>query len=167
MKGNKSGFLWMILSVVGIVLFVNIFANIMDGLDDLLLNAAIADFIAFEICVHIAPTVLLLGGIFAAGWGYQRGYKNIAAGSGDTGGMLRMVMGVLLIILFITLFDPIATAFGDLYALYVGSDYIAFDTVLTIVPTVLFLGGIFAGISTSVGGWRSRKRRGALRSARP
>lgn len=159
---SKGGFVAMVMAAVGIVLFITLFENIMTAFDDLLLVVGIGDFIAFEIVVLIAPTVLLLAGVFGAGFAYYRGYKSISAGSADAGGLLRMVMGVLVIILFVTLFETIATAFADLYALYAGSDYIAFDTCLTIAPTILFLGGIFAGVATSVGGFRARKKKGLL-----
>jgi hypothetical protein len=151
----------MVLSVVGVVLFVTLFGNVMTAFDNLLLVAGIADFIAFEITVQIAPTVLMLAGVGGAAFAYYKGYKAVAGGS-DPSGMIRMVFGILVIILFVTLFETIATAFVTLLALYVGSDYIAFDTVLTILPTVLFLGGIFAGIGTAVGGNRARKSRKVL-----
>ena len=77
---------------------------------------------------------------------------------------MRMVLGVLVIILFVTMFATIITAMSTLYTAYSdNTDWVAFGTVLSISPTVLFLGGIFAGGSTAVGGYRARRRRRALR----
>ncbi len=162
MLKSKGGFVVMILSVLGIVLFVTLFGSVMGAFDDLLL-VDLTDFIALTTVIGIAPVILLLGGIFGAGFAYWRGYKSASGSGSDPGGLLRMVLGVLVIILFVTLFATIAESFGDLFTLYDGdTNYIAFDTVLTIVPTILFLGGIFAGIGTSVGGARARSRRRAL-----
>jgi len=159
---NKGGFLAMILSVLGVVLYATMFETVMDAFDDLVIAIGVGSpFIALETVVYIAPTVLLLSGIFGAAWGYWKGYKAVAGG-GDTSGMLRMVLGILVIILFVTLFATIVTAFDNLFALYDGSDYIALDTVLTIVPTILFLAGIFAGIGTAVSGYRARRKRGRM-----
>ena len=162
MLKSKGGFLAMILSVLGVVLYTTMFGTVMTAFDNLVTVIGIGGpFIALETVVYIAPTVLLLGGIFGAAWGYWKGYQAVAGGA-DASGMLRMVLGILVIILFVTLFSTIVTAFDDLWTLYDGSDYIAFDTVLTIVPTILFLAGIFAGIGTSVAGYRSRRKRGRM-----
>lgn len=163
MLQGKGGFITMILSVLGIVLYVTMFESVMTAFDALIVAIGVASpFIALETVINIAPTVLILAGIFGAAWGYWSGYKSSVAN--DTSGIIRMVLGVLVIILFVTLFGNIVTVFGDLHTLYTGSDYIAFETVLTIVPTILFLGGIFAGIGTTVSGAKSyrKKRKGAL-----
>jgi len=117
-----------------------------------------SDYIALSTVIGIAPTVLLLAGLFGAAFVYRKGFK--VAKAGDTSGMMRMVVGVLVTILFITLFATVVTAMNTLYTTY-GSvtSWIAFGTVVSIAPTVLFLGGIFAGASTAVSGYRARRSR--------
>ena len=162
MGGKNSGFLMMILSVLGIVLYVTMFSNILAAFDDLGDFANISSYIAMSTVVSIAPTVLFLAGIFGAGAIYVVGYKKAAASG--TNGLLLMVMGALEIILFVTLFSTIMTAMDvlRLTASVVAGDYIAFGTVVTIAPTVLFLAGIFAGAATAVSGYKSRQSKGAL-----
>jgi len=162
-KNLKGGFLAMVLSVLGVVLYTTMFSTVMTALGALHFDAG-TDFIAFRTVVGISPTVLFLGGIFGAAFAYWRGYKGVAGGGSDPGGLMRMVLGVLVIILFVTLFATIITAMSTLYTAYSdNTDWVAFGTVLSISPTVLFLGGIFAGGSTAVGGYRARRRRRALR----
>jgi len=158
LKG-KSSFIVMTFSIVGVVLYVSMFLNILEGLDALRTYANIATFTALETIVQIAPTVLLIGGIFAAGFGYYQGYKGASAQ--DASGVLRMVFGIVQIILFVSLFYTIMT---NMYTLYSSTEpnasaYTAFTTVVAIAPTVLFLAGIFGGVSTTVSGYRSRKSR--------
>ena len=161
MSGIKSGFLPMILSVLGVVLFINMFSTVMTGLVTLAGTAGVSNFTALSTVIGIAPTVLFLGGIFGGALIYYKGYK--AASSSDPGGLMRMVLGVLIVILFITLFSTIVTNMNTLYGLYAtNTSWIAFGTVMSIAPTVLFLGGIFAGTATATGGWRSRKNRKSL-----
>ena len=163
-KGLKGGFLAMVLSVLGIVLYVTMFSSVMTAIAALWLTSGVSNFIAFSTVLGIAPTVLFLGGIFGAGFAFWRGYKGVAGGGSDPGGLMRMVFGVLVIILFVTMFSTIITAMQTLYDAYsANTSYIAFGTVISIAPTVLFLGGIFAGGSTAVGGYRARRRRRALR----
>lgn len=160
MIGKNSGFFTMILSVLGLVLYVTMFSNILTAFDTLGDTANLSSYIAMGTVISIAPTVLFLAGIFGAGTAYAIGYKK--AQSQGTNGLLLMVMGALEIILFVTLFSTIMTAMETLRttASVVAGDYIAFGTVVTIAPTVLFLAGIFAGTATAVGGykaWKSKK----------
>lgn len=160
LKG-KSSFLVMTLSIVGLVLFVTMFAQILTALEAIRTYANIATFIALLIAVRIAPVVLLLGGTMLAGWGYWKGYSGSA--TQDPGGIIRIVYGVLVIILFVTLFLTLLTAFYTLYGADNASEYIAFQTVVTILPTVLFLGGVFAGGATAGSGVRTFRRRKSRR----
>jgi len=163
MKG-KSSFIVMVFAVVGVVLWVTMFLNVMEGIETIRTYANIASFTALSTIVAIAPTVLLVGGIFAAGFGYYKGYKGAQAQ--DASGVLRMVFGIVQIILFASLFSTILT---NMYTLYIGGatanatfypdQYTAFATVVGIAPTVLFLAGIFSGVTTAVSGYRARRRR--------
>ena len=158
MKG-KSSFIVMTFAVVGIVLYVSMFASIMTALVAILEYANLATFTALETIVKIAPVVLLIGGVFAASFGYYKGYKGATAQ--DSSGVLRMVFGIVQIILFVSLFYTILTGFYTLYGTANASEYTAFTTVVAIGPTVLFLGGIFGGVATTVSGVRARRRRGS------
>ena len=162
MKG-KGGFVAMVLAVLGIVLYTTMFSTILTAFTTLAAHANLATFIAFEVIIKIAPTVLLLGGLLVSSFVYWKGYGSLSAGGGDSGGILRMVIGALMIILFVTLFDTILTSFYTLWlADNVSKYFIAFQTVCTIVPTILFIAGVFAGIATGVGGIRAKRKRKAL-----
>lgn len=163
MLKGRGGFVAMVLSVLGIVLYVTMFDTILDAFIALAGNKYIDTFIAFEVIIKIAPTVLILGGLLVAAFGYWKGYGRLSAGGGDASGILRMVIGALMIILFVTLFGTILDSF---YVLWLADNatkyFIAFQTVCTIIPTILFIAGIFAGVATGVGGIRARRRRKAL-----
>lgn len=156
LKG-KSSFITMTFAVVGVVLYVSMFSNILTGMETLRTYANVSTFTALSTIVQIAPTVLLIGGIFAAGFGYYKGYKGASAQ--DASGVLRMVFGIVQIILFVSLFYTILTSMYTLYSTENVGNYTAFTTVVAIGPTVLFLAGIFGGVSTAVSGYRTRKSR--------
>ena len=153
---DKSSFITMTFAVVGVVLYVAMFANILSALETIRIYANISTFTALETIVEIAPTVLLIGGVFAASFGYYKGYKGASAQ--DASGVLRMVFGIVQIILFVSLFYTILTGFYTLYGAANASEYTAFTTVVAIGPTVLFLAGIFGGVATTVSGVRTRRR---------
>jgi len=162
--GLKAGFMPMVLSILGVVLFVTMFSTIMTALASITDALGLTNFIALSTIIGIAPTVLFLGGVFGAAFVYYRGYKTVQSTGNDTSGILRMVLGVLVIILFATLFKQIVISMNTLYTVYSGNaSWIAFGTVISIAPTVLFLGGIFAGAATTVSGYRSRRSRRSLR----
>ena len=159
LKG-KSSFILMTFSVVGIVLWLAMFDSIMKGLEPIRAYANLSTFTALETVVEIAPAVLLVGGIFAAGFGYYKGYKGAAAQ--DASGVLRMVYGIIQIILFVSLFLTMLASFYTLYGTANASEYTAFTTIVAIAPVVLFLGGIFGGAATTASGFRSRRRKSRL-----
>ncbi len=163
MLKGKGGFLAMVLSVLGVVLYTTLFSTILTAFTTLAANAHISTFVAFETIIKIAPTVLMLAGLLAAGLIYWKGYGKLSSGGGDTSGILRMVLGALMVILFVTLFDTILTSF---YTLWLADNtakyFIAFQTICTILPTILFLAGVFAGVATGVGGYKARRSRRAL-----
>lgn len=159
---DKGGFIAMIMAILGVVLYVTMFDSVMTAFTALAAVTGISNFIAFSTVIGIAPTVLFLGGIFGAGYTYYKGQKAVSGGGGSAA-LMQMVLGVLVIILFVTLFETIATAVYTLWATYnTTTTWIAFPIVLRIVPTILFLAGIFAGGSTAYSGYRARKRRKAL-----
>jgi len=162
LKG-KGSFLVMVFSVVGLVLWTSMFANVMTAMDALRTHTNIATFTALLTIILIAPVVLLVGGVFAASFGYYKGYQGAQAQ--DASGILRMVFGIVQIILFISLFGTIMTSFYQLSiggatanASFSPAEYTAFGTVVTIAPVVLFLAGIFGGVATGVSGYRARRR---------
>ena len=158
---GKSSFITMIFSVVAVVLWVALFESVLAGLAAILNYANIATFTVLETVVEISATVLLISGMFAAGFGYYKGAKGAAAQ--DASGILRMVFGIILIILFVTLFLTILASFYTLYSHANASAFTAFTTVVAIAPAVLFLGGLFGGATTAVSGARSFKRRKSSR----
>jgi len=163
MLKGKGGFVAMVLAVLGIVLYTTMFDTILDAFIALAANTHIGTFIAFEVIIKIAPTVLILGGLLGAAFVYWKGYGKLSAGGGDASGILRMVIGALMIILFVTLFGTIIDSFYVLWlADNVSKYFIAFQTVCTIIPTILFIAGVFAGIATGIAGIRSRRRRRVL-----
>lgn len=163
MLNSKGGFVAMVLSVLGIVLYTTMFSTILTAFTTLAANANLSTFIAFEVIIKIAPTVLLLGGLVVGSLVYWKGYGKLAASGGDANGILRMVIGALMIILFVTLFDTILDSFYTLWLADNTSKYfIAFQTVCTILPTILFIAGVFAGVATGVGGYKARRKRKAL-----
>ena len=158
MDFKKQGFLTMVFSVLGVVLYVTMFSSVMTAIDAILDYTNISTFTALATATGITPTILLLGGVFAGGFGYYKGYKQLASGD-DASGLIRMVMGVLTIILFLTLFSTILTAMYTLYGT-ANATHIAFATVTQILPTILLLAGVFAGGATATSGYRARSRRG-------
>ncbi len=155
-KGTGA-FLQMVLSVLGIVLWVTMFSSIMTAFNNIYSGAtSLTNFIAFGTVLSIAPSILFIAGVFGGAFLYYKGYKK-AIGSG-VNSLLIMVLGALEIILFVTLFTTIITAMSTLDSTTNLTNYIAMQTVVRISPTILFLGGIFAGGMTAVGGWRSRKK---------
>lgn len=154
---GKSSFILMTFAVVGIVLYVAMFSSILTALVTILTYANLSTFTALSTIVQIAPVVLLIGGVFAASFGYYKGYKG--AGAQDASGVLRMVFGVVQIILFVSLFYTILTGFYTLYTATNASAFTAFTTVVAIAPTVLFLGGIFGGVATAASGYKAKRSR--------
>ena len=165
-KALSGGFLAMVLSVLGVVLYVTIFSSVLAAAETIRTYANISTFTALETVIKIAPTILLLAGIFGGGVVYYKGLKSTSSGGTDAGGLLRMVLGVLVIILFLTLFTTILTSMYTLYSDSSAGNYTAFKTVTSIAPTILFLVGIFAGGATVASGYKARKKSGKPTSAK-
>jgi hypothetical protein len=139
-----EGFMVMIYAILAVVLMTSLFTPIMSALATLYGTTGSSVMIAFQVVITIVPTVLLLAITTGAGIFYYKGYKQSV--SQDPGGMLRLVLGVLQIILFITMFATVVTNLYTLYTTYgTNSTWIAFGVVITIIPTILFLAGIFSG----------------------
>lgn len=158
MLRGRGGFITMVVSILGLVLYVTMFDNILAALEAIRTYAYISTFLALETTVKIAPTILLLTGVIGAGIAYGIGYKSLSNSGKDANGLIRMVFGILVIILFVTLFLTVLSSFYTLYSAGNASQYIAFQTVVTILPTILFLSGLFAGGTTAVGGYKARKK---------
>ena len=152
-KGKQGGFMFMILSIVAMVLSITMFQSIMTyiALDMAVTNASA--YIGYTVVVGVTPTLLLLTIVGGAGWGYKHGYDQ-AVNNGAS--LILMVFGILEIILFAALFPTIMAALEAVRTLPSIANYIALEVVVQIVPVLLWLGGLFAGGATAVGGFRHR-----------
>lgn len=153
--GQYGGFLVMILSVLGIVLWVTLFETILAAFVTLY-GTGWTNFIAFATIVKIVPTVLFLAVLGGLGFGGYKGYS-MAMGKGGINDLLMMVFGALGLLLFVTLFSSVMTAMETLRTADNVSLFIAFTTVVGIMPTVLFLAGVFGFGGAAVGGFRHRR----------
>jgi len=149
-----EGFMVMIYSILAVVLLSALFTPIMSSLGTLYGTSGASTFIAFTTVITIIPTILLLAAAIGSGIFYYKGYK--AAVGQDPGGFLRLILGVLQIILFVTMFATVITNFYTLYTTYgTNTTWIAFGTVVTIIPTILFLAGVFSGSLVAFQGGKS------------
>ncbi len=159
MFDKKGGLMTMVYAILGVVVYVSLFPTIMGLFDDLLGIAGIDDLLILPVVLRIVPTLLLLGGIAVSAFAYWKGEKT--ASVTDSNGLMRMVVSVLGIVLFLSLFFTVAETFVDLYADYGDGgtyDYIALGIAIAIAPTVLFLGGVGSFIATGVGGYKANKK---------
>ncbi len=154
--GKYNGILIVVMALLGMILFSSLFSTIMSSFNTLRYSTSLANYTAFDTILGIAPVILWLGGLFGAGFAYYKGYS-ITAGK-DQNGFMRMVMGVLTLVLFVTMFNTVVTNIGTVYSSTNASNYTAFTTVVGLSPTVLFLAGIFAAVGTGVSGIRARRR---------
>jgi len=162
--GKRSGLLTMVFSILGVVLVASMFDTILTTLGTLRSTAGASDFLVFTTVVGIAPTILLLIMLGGGAYGFVKGYGGLSGG-GDASGLVRIVFGALSVILFVSMFSTVITAMHLVWANSGGANasiWIALRTVSSIMPTVLFLGGIFAGVATTVGGIRARKKSKAM-----
>lgn len=158
MKGNNvKPFIWMTFGVLGLVVLTNVFDDILDALYGVAAHSNVATFLAMETVAKISATVLFIGLIFGLSVAYRRGYQQSAVT--DSGGLLRMVFGLVQILLFATLFATVMTNLYSLYSSGNASTFTAFTTVVSISAVPLFLAGIFSGVATGVSGYRARSRR--------
>ena len=157
MKGSTGGFMIMILSFLGMVLWATMFETIMTFFDALAAFPTASAYIVFETIIQIAPTILFIGGIFGAAWGYQKGYKQ-ATGQGINS-LLMIVSGALELILLLAMFPSIMTALESIRTMATIDTYIALEIVVQIAPAILLLGGLFMGGRSIVGGVKSRKKK--------
>lgn len=155
--GWGGPFMQMVYVILGLVLFMSMFSSIMSALATLRSGAYAATFVAWTTIIGIAPAILLLGGAATAGFVYTKGA--MGTGAFDPSGLMRLVLGVLQMILFATLFDTVGTSFYTIYTTYCGaandSVWIALRVVVIILPTVLFLAGLFGGLAVAAVGAKS------------
>ncbi len=154
--GKYGGILETVLALLGIVLFSALFSTIMTAMNVLRYTSSLAAYTALDTILGIAPTILWLGGLLGAGILFKQGYS-IAAAS-DQQGFMRMVIGVLTLVLFVTLFSTVVTNIETVRTGTNVANYTAFTTVVGISPTILFLSGMFASIASVAGGFRARKK---------
>ncbi len=154
--GKYGGIMVIVLALLGLILFSSLFSTIMTAINNVRYGATtLTNYTAFDTILSIAPVILWLGGLFGAGFAYYKGYS-IVAGK-DSNGFMRMIMGVLSLVLFATLFLTVLTSVETVRTGTNVANYTAFTTVIGITPTILFLAGIFASISTGVSGVRARR----------
>ena len=151
-----AGVLVTVMSLLGLVLFTSLFSTIMTAMNTMRYAGSLTNYTAFDTILGIAPVILWLGGLFGAGFAFYKG-QSMTAGQ-DAQGFLRMVMGIVTLVLFITLFSTVVTGIGTVYSGTNASLYTAFTTVVGISPTILFLAGVFASVATAASGLRARRR---------
>jgi hypothetical protein len=151
MKGATGGFMVMIVSFLGMVLWATLFKTVMGFFDALAAFPTASAYIVFSTIIDIAPTILFIGGVFGAGLGYRQGYRQ-ATGAAGINGLLLIVFGALEIILFLAMFPTIMTALEAIRTSATIANYIALGIVIEIAPAILLLGGLFAGGSAISGG---------------
>lgn len=157
MLKKNGGLLAMILSIVGIVVWVTMFEDVMLGFDALWAIVGIEDLFMMPILLGYGPTIILLAVIGGMAVAYYAGAKSLAVK--DTNGLIRMVMAALSLVVFITMFSEVATVFVGLFTLYdADPNYPIFGLTCSIAPAILFLGGIVAIVGTGVSGARARLR---------
>jgi hypothetical protein len=159
LDGKNGGFMRMIFSILGVVLAVTMFGNTMTFFDTLAAVPNASAYIAYSIGIEISPSIILLGIMGVAQWQYRKGYSQ-ATDSG-VNGLLMVVFGFLEIILFLALFPTIMAALETVRTLGTIDNYIALKVVVEIMPIVLYLGGLFAGGATTIGGLRQNKKQKA------
>ncbi len=157
MLNKNGGLLAMIFSILGIVVYCAMFAEVMTAFDALFAIVGISDLLLLTLILNYAPTLLLLGGVAVSGIVFYKGYQSTAAT--DVNGMIRMVFAALGLILFVTMFSNIATSFVTLYTTYAADpNYPIFDLAVAITPTILFIGGIAAFVGTGIKGLRASNK---------
>ncbi len=154
-QGKQGGFMFMILGVMAMVLAITLFKSIMTYVGTDLNVANASAYIGYTVVVGITPTLLLLAIVGGGAWSYRHGYEQ-AVGSGAS--LILIVWGILEIILFLALFPTIMSALESVRTDDNIANYIALQVVVEIVPVVLWLGGLFAGGATAVGGFKARKK---------
>lgn len=160
LKGPMGGFLGMVMTFLGIVLWTTLFSSIMAQFGTLLGYAHLSSFTLLQTLYQIGPVIIFLGVLGAMGWGYYKSYMSSNKGEG-VNSLMWVVFGALQIILFLSLFP---TVVSSLYTVLTDSSitsYIALSTVVQISAAIIFLGGIFAGgwnISQGVKKSRAKNR---------
>jgi hypothetical protein len=146
----------MIVGILGLVLWTNMFPTILTGLVTLANLDYIANYTAFETVLKISASVIYLGGIFGMAWIQKFGYQQ--ASSAGVNMLIATVLGVLEIILFVTLFATVMTGIEAVRTADNVSYFIALSTVVQLSPAILFLLGLFSGGAMAVSGYKSSKK---------
>ncbi len=157
MGKGSFGVLGMVMTVLLEIFAITVFASII-GPFNTLYTTANATWIAFGTVITIIPTLIFLAMIVGGGIGYWKSYKS--ASSGGVNGFLIMVVGILEIILFVSMFSSVITGLAAILSANI-TNFIALTTIVGISPTLLFLLGIFASLGTAIGGYRKGKKGGS------
>jgi len=158
LKGQTAGFMVMIISFLGMVLWVTLFGTIMTFFSALAAWPSASAYIVFSTIVGIAPTILFIGGLAGGAFGYRHGYQQVTGSEEGVNSLMLVVFGALEVILLLAMFPSIMKALDGILALNL-TNYIALSIVIQISPAILLLGGLFAGGSTIMGGAK-RLRKG-------
>ncbi len=154
-RNATRGIMEIVLSQLGIILWTSLFATIMTAMNSLRYGGIIwTNYIGADIAMNIGPTILWLAVLIGLGSAYQQGYNIMVAK--DQAGFLRMIIGILSLVLFVTLFATVVTNIETVRTSTNVTNYLALPTVIGITPALLFLAGIFGAIRTGLSGVRAR-----------
>ncbi len=155
---NTKGILLQVMGILGIVLVTAVFPTIMTAFNNLRYGGtSLTPYIAFDTILGIGLVLLWLGALVGSGIAAAKGYSFTA--EHDTSGFVRMILGALAIILFVTMFATVLTNVETVRTTTNISNYTAMLTVVYITPAILFLGGLFTGGRNVVGGGRAAWKR--------
>ena len=159
LKGPYAGFLGMVFTFLGIVLWVTLFSSILAQFDSLIGYANLSQFTLLKTLYQIGPVLVFLGVLGLLGWGYASSFNKSKQGSGINF-LMWIVFAALQIILFLSLFPTIVTSLYTVLTDSSISQFIALSTVVQISAAIIFLGGLFAAglnVATGVGARKKGK----------
>lgn len=155
---STKGILLQVMGILGIVLVSAIFPTIVDNFNNLRYGGtSLTPYTAFDTILGIGLVLLWLGAMVGSGVAAYKGYRFTA--ENDTSGFVRMILGALTIVLFLTMFITVIANIETVRTTTNLTNYTAMSTVVAITPAILFLGGLFTGGRNIVGGGRAAYRR--------
>ena len=131
-----------VMGVVTLVAAIILFPIILPAIEEILAGAGathfLDDFPGVEAITGLIPIIGLIGMVGAAGF---MGYQGIA-NKGGAYNMMRIIWGILIIFIFLTLFPLILDTMEDLYVAltsYTGVE------IVTVIPLIIECGAMFSG----------------------